>query len=461
MATTKIWPIRDNLKRVVNYAKNPNKTEFNDLRQALHYAHNGEKTVSKNERTCFVSGVGCSPDTAYEDMCAVKERFGKLGGNVSYHANQSFKPGEVTPEQCHEIGVKLAKQLWGKRFQVLVATHLDKEHLHNHFVLNSVSFVDGKKFNDNFKAYYDMRRTSDKLCEQYQLNIVKNPKGKTPRSLYFAEKNGEPTKYNLMREAIDAAIKISSNRKDFETALRDMGYIWCDNPNRKYGAIRRIGDEKAVRLYHLGEEYDRPRVKERINDNYYRFGGSFYQKNKPIYVQPKAKHYRLHGNFDKVKKIGGFRGLYLYYCYLLGVYPKRENRPKPLSPQMREAVRRMDEISKQTRLICKYKLHADIDVQNLIASNTEALNLLKKERNGCYNKLRRCGDLAMIAEIKMQRDSITEKMAVLRGEIKIAEKIPVRAVAMKEDIKIENQMRFERLQKQTQKLKSKGRSYER
>ena len=82
-------------------------------------------------------------------MTAVKERFGKAGGNQAYHAYQSFKPGEVTPEQCHEIGVNLAKTLWGDRFQIIVTTHLDKSHLHNHLVINSVSFKDGKKFNDN------------------------------------------------------------------------------------------------------------------------------------------------------------------------------------------------------------------------------------------------------------------------------------------------------------------------
>ncbi len=458
MATTKIWPIKDNLKRVVDYARNPEKTGYDDLKKTLHYAAQEKKTVSEDERFCFVTGVGCNAETAYEEMCSVKERFGKLGGNVSYHAYQSFKHGEVTPKQCHEIGIKLAKRLWGKRFQVLVATHLDKGHLHSHFVINSVSYVDGKKFNDNFKAYNDMRKVSDQLCKEYDLSVVKNPKGKTSRNLYFAEKNGEPTKYNLMREAIDAAIKISSNRRDFERALRDMGYYWGDDPNRKYGTIRRIGDKKPVRLHNLGEEYDVPRVRERINDNYYRYGSQLYRRSQTFYISPKTKRYDLHGCFNKSKKITGFMALYMYYCYLLGVYPKRENRPKPLSPQLREAVRKMDEISKQIRLICKYNLKTDVDVQTLIDSNTEAMNQLKKERDGCYNKLRRCDDPAVIREIKAQRDSISASMAALRNENRIADKIPVRAAVMKEDIKIERQMRFERSHRQPQKNKTKDRS---
>ena len=188
MATTKIWPVHDSLKRLVDYAGNPDKTEYQDLQQALHYAENGEKTVSADERFCFITGIGCNVKTAYEEMTAVKRRFGKIGGNVAYHGYESFLPGEVTPEQCHEIGVMLAKKLWGDHYQVLVATHLDKHHLHNHFLINSVSFVNGKKFNDDKRCYYRMREASDALCREYDLSVVKNPKGKTPRSIYLPRK---------------------------------------------------------------------------------------------------------------------------------------------------------------------------------------------------------------------------------------------------------------------------------
>lgn len=147
----------------------------------------------------LVTGINCSADSASEQMSAVKEHFGKPSGNVAYHAYQSFKPGEISPEDCHQIGLELAKKLWGDRYQVLVATHLDKEHLHNHFIINSVSFIDGKKFNDNRSAYRMLRETSDDLCRQYGLSVIEKPRGKTPRQIYFVEKRGEPTKYNLMR----------------------------------------------------------------------------------------------------------------------------------------------------------------------------------------------------------------------------------------------------------------------
>ena len=214
MATTKIWPVKDSLARVVDYAQNPDKTIYSDLQNVLHYAANGEKTVEGEERAMFVTGVNCNRDTAFQEMQAVKERFGKTGGNVAYHAYQSFKPGEVTPELCHQLGVELAKRMWGDEYQVLVATHFNTGTYHNHFVVNSVGLWDGRKFNCGKRAYYQFRQLSDDLCREYQLSTIKNPKGKTPRSIYFAEKRGEPTKYNLMREALDAALKVSVDGND-------------------------------------------------------------------------------------------------------------------------------------------------------------------------------------------------------------------------------------------------------
>ena len=104
---------------------------------------------------------------------AVKKRFGKDNGVMAYHGYQSFAPGEATPEAAHEIGVRLAERLWGDRYQVLVATHLDKEsHLHNHFVVNSVSFLDGLRYYRSEKDYYAMRRESDRLCLEYGLSVL-------------------------------------------------------------------------------------------------------------------------------------------------------------------------------------------------------------------------------------------------------------------------------------------------
>lgn len=461
MATTKIWPVRDSLKRLVDYAGNPEKTEYRDLQKALHYAENGEKTVSVDERFGFVTGVGCNAETAYEEMISVKRRFGKTGGNVAYHGYQSFKPGEVTPEQCHEIGIKLAKKLWSKNYQVLVATHLDKEHLHNHFLINSVSFVNGKKFNDDLHCYYQMRNVSDSLCREYELSIVKNPKSKTPRSIYFAEKNGGPTKFNLMREAIEAALKITATPQDFKAALRDMGYELRSDPNRKYATLRRIGSEKAVRLYRLGEQYDIPALEERLRQNRYQYGSQIYTRYRHSQLQPlqQSKKYQLHGSLANARKFGGLRGFYLHYCYLLGILPKSNGR-RPLSPEMREEWRNIKKISRQTRLICREKFESTDDVQHFIDSKNSEIQTLTAARNKCYNQLRRCEDPIVIVETKQERDGLTQQIAACRKEIKTAQGVIDRSEAIHANLKAELTMRIEK-REQRKSYQSKTRQSER
>ena len=154
MATTSIWRVKGWLGKVVIYAENPEKTanpkfyadrelteqDGQELSDVIRYAVNSEKTQETSSKDGaplhrFVSGINSSPATARDEMLAVKKRFGKEDGTVAYHGYQSFAPGEATPELAHEIGVKLATRLWGDRYQVIIATHLDKEnHLHNHFV---------------------------------------------------------------------------------------------------------------------------------------------------------------------------------------------------------------------------------------------------------------------------------------------------------------------------------------
>lgn len=107
-----------------------------------------------------------------------------MDGILAFHAIQSFDPGEVDAELAHQIGIELANHMWGDRFEVLVATHLDKAHYHNHFVINSVSFKDGKRYYDNRQNYYRLREVSDQLCEKYNLSVIKDPQDK---SLHYSE----------------------------------------------------------------------------------------------------------------------------------------------------------------------------------------------------------------------------------------------------------------------------------
>ena len=171
----------------------------------------------KTEKQHYVSGINCSPDIARQQMIMTKKRYGKEGGNVAFHGYQSFSPGEVTPNLAHQLGLQLAQELWGERFEVIVATHLDKNHVHSHFVLNSVSFKDGKRYNSCKAAYKLMRETSDRICLEHGLSAIENPQygNKTPRNIWLAEKDGRPTMYYIIREDVDMAIQEAFLQKDF------------------------------------------------------------------------------------------------------------------------------------------------------------------------------------------------------------------------------------------------------
>ena len=168
--------IKGRIDTLINYAANPEKTEGQHYSEnqikALHDVMDYASDDYKTERSLYVSGVNTTPDTAKQKMHQTKLRYGKMDVIVAFHAIQSFKPGETTPDIAHEIGKKLAKEMWGDRFEVVIATHLNKEHLHNHFVINSVSFADGKKYYDNTANYNLMKKISDRLCAEYNLSVI-------------------------------------------------------------------------------------------------------------------------------------------------------------------------------------------------------------------------------------------------------------------------------------------------
>ena len=435
MATTKIWPVKDSLKRLVDYASNPDKTTDDDLAAVIKYAMNGDKTAGENEKACYVTGVNCNADTALEEMLNVQNHFGKTSGNVAYHCYQSFKPGEVTPEQCHTLGVELARRMWGDKYQVLVATHLDRDHLHNHLVCCSVSLIDGKKFNDNKGAYARFRRLSDEICIENGLSIIEKPKGKTPRQLHFAEKNGEPTKYNLMREAIDKAISLSIDTRSFLSIMRQQGYVIDHSPARKYPTIRSISSNKAVRMYHLGSEYELDRIAERIRDNDIDTVLRNRAEFQTPYKFPKKHRVRINVTRSSAKKISGIYGLYLHYLYLLGYRPKKKHRP--LSPEMREAGRMCDKYSACARLMARENLRTDEDVNAFISDSEHKKEVLSEARNKVRNKLRRASEPEQIEQLKAERDGLTAEIGKLRKDIKIAEFTLERSQQIQNDIEIE------------------------
>lgn len=455
MATTKIWAVKDSLSRVVNYATNPEKTKLNDLKQVLLYAENDNKTVDKNEKTMYVTGVNCNRETAFEEMKMTQEKFGKCTGNIAYHAYQSFKTGEVSPELAHKIGVQLARKMWGEH-QVLVATHFNTGTYHNHFVVCSVNMFTGKKFNCNKGAYYHFRGLSDELCNENNLTVIKNPKGKTPRNIYFAEKRGEPTKYNLMRKAIDETLEMCVSYAQFKKAMYKKGYIINDDPNRKYATIRSINDKKVTRMYQLGEKYTPKNIADRVFNNPCYVQEQYYKFMKPRKTHRKSKVYMFNGKFKNISKITGLEALFLLLYHLLGLIPKQQQCRQPLSPEMKQEVRKMERYSNEIRLIAKEKLQTIDNVKSYISQTEKNIAEVTEIRQKYRNKLRNCTDDELIKQYKTKRDECTTILKDYRNKLKVANQIIEDNPKIKEVIRIERQTRNEELQQTKTKYKNRG-----
>lgn len=453
MATTSIWRVNGWLGKVVIYVENPEKTENpkvytqedmseqdgQGLSDVIRYAVNSEKTQQADNEDCavvhrFVSGINCSPAAARDEMLAVKKRFGKENGTVAYHGYQSFAPGEATPEMAHEIGMKLAARLWGGRYQVIVATHLDKEnHLHNHFVLNTVSFVDGIKYHRTKKDYHDMQETSDALCREYGLSVIEHPqRGKSKHyGEWRAEQEQRPTWRGLIRADIDEAIRQSMTERQFFENLRRKGY---EVKTGKDISVKPPGKERFVRLMrNFGEDYSIENIRRRIL--------SQSRPERPAPDPPRTViRIRLFGSLEKSRKITGFRALYFHYCYLLGIFPKNKPRqnPKRLHFLLREDLRKLNAISDETRLLVRNRIDTAeqlFSYRSEIQQKTESLIADRKELYRLSRTVAVKSDEEKIAEIKSQIAAVSKEITLLRKELSLCDGIAVRSGVIKEKIK--------------------------
>ena len=187
MAYDKIIPIRRRLDHCLAYAANEHKT---DLAAALHYIGNERKTAPPHADR-LRTGINCTVETAYAEMQATKRRWDKCGGILGYHIIHSYAPGEVTPQEAHAAGVEFARRLLGERYEAVVATHLDREHLHCHIVFNSVSLVDGSKYRSDFKSYFGtLRGTSNAVSRERGLSVIEPEHEGRHYAEWDAEKHG-------------------------------------------------------------------------------------------------------------------------------------------------------------------------------------------------------------------------------------------------------------------------------
>ena len=435
MAVTKIWNIRGKAGSPLEYIANPEKTqrEFTESeRQALADVIAYAAAEDKTEKLFYTTGINCSVEFARDQFDTTKLRFGKTRGNVAYHAYQSFAPGEVTPDEAHAIGVQLARELWGDRFQMVVATHVNSHCVHSHIVINSVSFRDGKKFHDCRDTYRQLREASDRICLEHGLSIVDNPKGRgVDQYLYKMEKAGMPTRYNVARQAIDEAVALSLNIDEFKSELRRRGYNYRFDPQRKYWTVTPPGWKKSIRIHQLGPDYTRESIERRIYEN---DPAVRTERLRQSYHMP--NHYNLRRRIDRIMGRTGLEKLYLRYCYELGYLPKYRQNPTRLHIVLKEDLLKCDQYSEQAKLICKYHVDTDKDLIALRLLLELKMKEYGAERDELRLKAKRVLPEAEIMEAKESVKELTSKMRELRHELKVVGEIRERSDHVRENLEI-------------------------
>ncbi len=425
------------------YIENPEKTEnpeywesgaggvdLQGMVDVMEFAMTDERVAgltdvlayATTERQYFVSALNCAVATAREEMSQTKQNWNKPGGNTAYHAYQAFKPGEVSPETAHEIGVRLAQTLWGERFEVVIATHLDRGHLHNHFVLNSVSFKDGYKFYDSKNFYRMMQRESDALCREYALSVVEQPKYGVVKhhEEIRAEREGRPTWRGSIKAEVDEAISQSMTEDHFVANLKKRGY---EVKLGKDISVCPPGKERFFRLArNFGETYSRQGLMRQMR-----------AQGRPQFPAPEPQRriakMKCRGKLKIAPKLSGFRALYFHYLYLMGKLPAHRPRPPAKVHFLyREDLLKIDRISNEIKLLFRHRIDTAEQLFSFKGMRVTEMSALAKQRQGLRNKLRRMKDGAAIKDTKGQIALLSTRIGALRKEVGLCDDIAARSV---------------------------------
>ena len=467
MAVTSIWRVHGSVGKVLDYVENKEKTTAvssndGDLSDVIDYAIRQHKTsqtqVWDGEMVVqrFVSGINCHPSTAKMEMQKIKKVYGKEDGVIAYHGYQSFASGEATPELAHEIGIKLAQRLWGDRYQVLVATHLDRaNHLHSHFVINTVSFVDGIKYHRTKQDYRQMQRVSDELCREYGLSVIQVPKGRGKTyNEWAAEKGGKPTLRSVIRSDIDRAILASTTQRNFQEAMQAMGYTFKtrtpDGQPLKYPALKPPGAKGYFRFHRLGPGYSLTEILDRVYDNVRRQtpfpeADRMAKQRNPFIPYPKAK---------------GIHALYLRYCYELRIIQKHPASVKRVPFSMRQDLILLDKLDAETRFLAKHEYGTAAELESHKEKSTGRISELEQERNALRNQLRtatRREDTPAIDGLKNRIKEVSSEIKALHQEVKLCDGIEARSALMERNLEqLQQEQEIERKEEEQHELFRRG-----
>lgn len=404
MAYTKILVIHDRLDKSLSYAKNSDKTS---LETAIDYAMNREKT----ESVCFEAAINCELEHAYRDMVNTKSRWGKeTRKRKGYHIIQSFAPGETVPHEAHEIGVEFANGLLGDRYEAVVTTHLDKAHLHNHIVFNSVSFVDGTMYKDRFADYYEgIRGLSDALCIEHGLSVIEPDEDSPHRRMSRPEWAGKTTIRDTVRRDIDGALERAYTFRSLLDELRRMGYQV--NTQRKHISVRPPGASGNIRLDSLGGGYSEEELKSRVAAA--QDGKPPQNTSPPSPTVHAGRRYRIVCGGTR-RRLTGFQKLCFKYLCLLGGAGRR--RAMPMSA--RQELAKMERYKRQFRYLRENRIETAEQLAMQYDAIQASIDALVDSRRDLYPQ-KRFGDEWAADEI----ERINERLRSLRRQLRMCARI--------------------------------------
>lgn len=372
--------------------------------------------------------------------------------DYGYHFIQSFNGKEVSSEGCNDIGIELAQNLWGDKYQVLVCTHVDKDNVHNHIILNSVSFVDGSKYHNSKVELALLRQTNDDLCRKYGLSIIESDKSEKENNIAdsrIQNYNRNSGKMELIKQDIDEAIKKSTKYQEFVDELEYKGYYLKKSNNSL--SISTPYFNRNIRLARaFGEDYTFENIKDRI---YYR---NYKPKENKIY---KIKIYEGVKINQFLLEHSSFYRVYVHFLYILGKLPPKIHYIEK-TPEYYKELDKFDKIMDEFNMINIHDIKTLEDVQNLRTKYLEEISPLKAQKEEymkLYNQTQNNADKTIlktrINHLNENIKKINKKLQTCRRIISKAEK------GAKEEMLIQKrtEVNKEKAEKEIAKKKDKNR----
>ena len=407
MAISKIWSIKTGLTNAINYITQDekiNENTYKELHNELKYISNDIKT----EKKLYVSGINCDPNNSKEEFITTKKRFNKIKGISAFHAVQSFEELDIVPKKAHEIGLELANELWGDRFQVVVATHLDKKHIHNHFIINSVSFVDGKKYYDTSTSYARFRKLNDELCMKYELGYMEEKKTKAGYNYKnFQLKAEHENIYDKkLKSDVDMAIALASTYKEFFKILENMNYEVYERSGKLN--VKSLEYNRSVRLERrFKDDYSIENIKKRIVGVYLPEQKSYYKN-----------YFKKDEVIDNLFRLNckGLAMRYIKYLKIINNYPIyiKTNR---VSYSLQNDVYKMENISKQTILLASNNIQTKEDLVILYSKYKKELQK-DNSNNEVIENIELIKEIIKRTELMDDSEKENKKEVILHESIK-------------------------------------------